>query len=291
MRRIILALLGFLGASGCQPTGPLPEERIMVVGWFHHDFSPGPDLASSETPRGDRSGILATGWIGGIPDAVARDYDTYVVAHAHLFSVTTASAVPGEWRIGGFRLSGEPIDEALPLVSFVAEHPLEDGWYVAAVDLREWMAAHPEFFPQGLLVPYSEDGWMYTRFQVGTSPTWTMSGVHNDYMHEGRGRSSIAAFTSNAMFDSANPFSLLVDGQADPRCEEWQFPERGGLQYGWDCPLYSDDTRITIRLARSDMVSALGGATTHTVRVGDFRYTTTAWVDPRFGIDLMRGAP
>jgi hypothetical protein len=80
-----------------------------------------------------------------------------------------------------------------------------------------------------------------------------------------------------------------VDGTLDPRCAELRDPEYGW--WYWQCSSLPPETELTIRLDDDSVVSALSGLRSQTFRADAALRDYRLQIDPRLGIDVVRGAP
>jgi hypothetical protein len=95
-----------------------------------------------------------------------------------VYSIDTGQRVAGEVRLGFWTMDGTELSEPVRVpygrdggregYSFIPDTPLADGWYVAALDLREWRASGHVVGVAGVV----GDDVAYMRVHIGPAPVW-----------------------------------------------------------------------------------------------------------------------
>jgi hypothetical protein len=299
----MITLSALLLCASCDNTPPSVNE-VMTIGWTRVDFGNLHDPIRGEPMWAD---VVAIAWNGTVREERWAEAEAYFVANSHLVSLATGELVPGEMRPGFHRVSGESIGEgpfpgAFMGASFIADNTLDSGWYVAVIDLRDWLASHRELFPfpedTTHLGPYLEEGFLYARFQVGDAPTWVRTAVNDGDFSDGAW-CYVLPMLAPPTRTVTNPFELRVDGVARTDCSA--APNEDGW-WMWRCPFLPDETILTIDLVPGE-VAGMGAVSSQEIAVaglplGGGSMPTAAApgrsgyvpVDLRAGIDLARGA-
>lgn len=279
----IVALAGCASPPPSTGSGSFLRFTLVPSDWWT-------DVGSQGSPgMVPPASTLAVYWDGEVDEDASLHPDEYLPGALSLVSIATGRRVEGSVLPGVHRHNGEafvsPDGAIADAFSFVPAEPLEDGWYVLALDLTDWRLISPDGVTFGGYGTYVEEGKMYARVHVGARPTWYMSYV---------GCGSYSGCTIGVVWSEPVPdvepstFAIEADGRPFVGCG---LSTRAETNIWWRCPYSPEGTELTIRLVEADVIHPISdGAVAHSIINPGDQSVTSYPVEPRFGIDITNMA-
>jgi hypothetical protein len=271
-----------IALTACLPIVDPPPPRDLSIGAFVHDFQ---TAVGSEPLLVDGEPVPFGLAIGRVQNPLEDDDEAFAAAldsGTWLVALSTGQRVGGGVRRGYIDLDGVVHSYPFHVYSFVPEEPLEEGWYVLAIE----RASVAEFGPLTWgRAPNEEGGVQFYRFHLGSRPTWTHAWLTC-------GEHTPGSPSCVASVDWSEPVEVLGDTRIEVlasgvavACTTTLYLNAIGASL--ECPYrVPDGVEWTLRVGGSVLTDANGTPSPEVSHVGFI----AGPVVPRFGIDIALAA-
>lgn len=268
----------FVGAisltAACSSSVLLPVRYAVLVDDWHGDFLRNP-VTGFDSP-------LPVSLVGQLsrdirPNRGATDT-------LRVFRLSDGAEVAGGMREGNLTIDGRvlPPPEAAIDRAFVADAPLEDGWYLAAFDARSYRPRRLEVLYWGQAI----DDVAYARFRIGDGVDWIRTRTSTV--------SETGEITLSVQLSSPVPLPDLDEtrvevrrGAEDISCTLFPLDVLTTRSLELLCPTLAVGDRIEVRVQSDFVGHPSGEMVPHAFMVGA---QASYDVAPELGLDVLRAA-